>query len=261
VDYSRKSGLIGQGRCERILGGKAAHAGHGQGGAFRRSLMALSCRRGNEWREPGRVGARRLLACPGLPPGRGSPAARRMTETVCYGDRRCRSCLRSAGRSPPGCRRVSRAAVPALLRFSEHRKPTLRGGHLFLFGWNTDRKLPEAAFRELHRETSEHDELVQNDGAHIQKYAQYDDKERLLAEGVAPSYFLEGMLYNVPDDKFGGTHADTWVKCFNWIITADRDNLLCANRLHWLVRDNSPTSWPIANFNMFTAAAKKYWES
>jgi hypothetical protein len=82
-----------------------------------------------------------------------------------------------------------------------------------------------------------------------------------LAEGVAPSYFLEGMLYNVPDDKFGGTHADTWVKCFNWIITADRDNLLCGNRLHWLVRDNSPTSWPIANFNMFTAAAKKYWES
>jgi hypothetical protein len=25
----------------------------------------------------------------------------------------------------------------------------------------------------------------------------------LLAEGVAPSYFLDGMLYNVPNEKFG----------------------------------------------------------
>jgi hypothetical protein len=52
-----------------------------------------------------------------------------------------------------------------------------------------------------------------------------------------------------------------WVECFNHIVTADRRKLLCANRLHWLVQDGSPTSWPVANFNTFTAAAKKYWES
>jgi hypothetical protein len=83
----------------------------------------------------------------------------------------------------------------------------------------------------------------------------------LLADGVAPSYFIEGMLYNVPNDKFGGTYQQTWINCFNYIVTAKRDELVCASYRHWLVRDNSPTSWPVANFHAFTAALKKYWES
>jgi hypothetical protein len=83
----------------------------------------------------------------------------------------------------------------------------------------------------------------------------------LLADGVAPSYFIEGMLYNVPDNKFGGSYQDTWIECFNHIVTADRDKLVTANYMHWLVRDNSPTSWPAANFNACTAALKKYWEN
>jgi hypothetical protein len=37
-----------------------------------------------------------------------------------------------------------------------------------------------------------------------------------LAEGIAPSYFIEGMLWNVPKDKFAGTYAEAWVACFNW---------------------------------------------
>ena len=83
----------------------------------------------------------------------------------------------------------------------------------------------------------------------------------LLAEGMAPSYFIEGMLFNVPDDRFGGTYRETWIQCFNWTVTAERTELVCANRLHWLVRDDSSTSWPVANFNAFMAAAKKFWES
>jgi hypothetical protein len=83
----------------------------------------------------------------------------------------------------------------------------------------------------------------------------------LLAKGVAPSYFIEGMLYNVPNDKFSGTYQETWINCFNHIVTADREKLVCANYMHWLVRDGSPTSWPVANFNSFTAELKKYWES
>jgi hypothetical protein len=86
-------------------------------------------------------------------------------------------------------------------------------------------------------------------------------EKKLLAEGVAPSYFVEGMIYNVPDDKFGGTYQQTWINCFNHIVTAKRDDLVCANYMFWLVRDNSPTSWPVGDFNTFTAALKKYWES
>ena len=82
-----------------------------------------------------------------------------------------------------------------------------------------------------------------------------------LADGVAPSYFIEGMLYNVPNDKFGGTYQQTWINCFNHIVTADREKLVCANYMHWLVRDGSSTSWPVGNFNTFMAALKAYWES
>jgi hypothetical protein len=82
-----------------------------------------------------------------------------------------------------------------------------------------------------------------------------------LAEGVAPSYFLEGMLYNVPNDKFAGTYQNMWIESYNHVVGANRNQLLCANRLHSLVRDGTPTSWPIANFETFTAAARHYWES
>ncbi|WP_334489993.1 hypothetical protein [Bradyrhizobium algeriense] len=61
--------------------------------------------------------------------------------------------------------------------------------------------------------------------------------------------------------KFGGSYQSTWIECFNHVVTADRDKLVTANYMHWLVRDNSPTSWPTGNFNTFTAALKKYWEN
>jgi hypothetical protein len=83
----------------------------------------------------------------------------------------------------------------------------------------------------------------------------------LLAEGVAPSYFIEGMLWNVPDDKFIGDYQDMWVACFNWVVTADETKLACANDLYWLIRENSPVCWPSANFHTFTGALKKYWEA
>jgi hypothetical protein len=85
-------------------------------------------------------------------------------------------------------------------------------------------------------------------------------RDGFITEGIAPSYFLEGMLFNVPNDKFVGSYGDMWIACFNWVVTAERDKLVCANRLHWLVRDDAPTSWPMANFSTFTAAAKKFWK-
>jgi hypothetical protein len=31
--------------------------------------------------------------------------------------------------------------------------------------------------------------------------------------------------------------------------------------MHWLVRDSSPTCWPIKDFNSFMKALKWYWEN
>lgn len=50
-----------------------------------------------------------------------------------------------------------------------------------------------------------------------------------IKEGIAPSYFLEGMLYNVPTSKFGGSYADTFANAINWIHETDRSKFVCAN--------------------------------
>ena len=63
-------------------------------------------------------------------------------------------------------------------------------------------------------------------------------EDRLIQEGTAPSYFLEGLLYNVPDDKFGGRYGDTFVSAINWIIQADRSKFVCANEQHSLLGDS-----------------------
>jgi hypothetical protein len=77
--------------------------------------------------------------------------------------------------------------------------------------------------------------------------------------GVAPSYFIEGMLYNVPNDKFGVTFDNTFVNCFNWIINADQSKFVCANSLQWLVRDHSATSWPTVNYALFLQQVRDFW--
>lgn len=83
----------------------------------------------------------------------------------------------------------------------------------------------------------------------------------LLASGVAPSYFIEGMLWNVPIDKFTGDFQDMWIECFNWIVTTDETMLSCANDLYWLIREDSDVCWSSSNFRLFMAALDKYWES
>ena len=82
----------------------------------------------------------------------------------------------------------------------------------------------------------------------------------VLKDGVAPSYFIEGMLWSVPDVHFGTSYADSFCNTFNWVLKADKTKLSCANDLHWLVRDHSNICWSNANFDTYIATAKKYWE-
>lgn len=81
-----------------------------------------------------------------------------------------------------------------------------------------------------------------------------------LAEGIAPSYFIEGMLWNVPNGKFGRTFSDSFINTFNWVHGADRSTLRCANDLFRLLYPNAKECWEPANFETYLVAAKKYWE-
>ena len=82
-----------------------------------------------------------------------------------------------------------------------------------------------------------------------------------IGEGVAPSYFIEGLLYNVPDTQFSGTNFGQKVlSILTWLYqTTDRANFVCANEQYHLLRDNDPVCWPIANAAQFIDAVIQLW--
>jgi hypothetical protein len=81
----------------------------------------------------------------------------------------------------------------------------------------------------------------------------------MLQDGVAPSYFIEGMLYNAPDENFKGSWEDTFVNTFNFINSADRSTFKCANGIHSLLADNSHVSWPPGDCSTFLDALRGLW--
>ena len=85
-------------------------------------------------------------------------------------------------------------------------------------------------------------------------------KNNLFPYGHAPSYFLEGMLWNVPNNKFGGSYDSTIVNCVNWLRQeANRRELACANDLHYLLRNGSAVTWNEAQFDSFLSSASDLW--
>ena len=83
------------------------------------------------------------------------------------------------------------------------------------------------------------------------------ENDGLIDKAVAPSYFLEGLLYNVPNEKFGGSHKDTIVSSINWIVKADRNSFMCANEQQSLL-GNTLEAWPAANCDRFLNALFQY---
>lgn len=83
--------------------------------------------------------------------------------------------------------------------------------------------------------------------------------EKMIAPGVAPSYYLEGLLYNVPDDKFTDSYEDCFVNCFNWILESDRSQFVCANEQYYLLRDDCPVTWQASKCDEFLVAVQRLW--
>jgi len=81
----------------------------------------------------------------------------------------------------------------------------------------------------------------------------------VLAPGSAASYFIEGLLYNVPNDKFGKSYGDTFVAAMNWILKADRTQFVTPSGQHYLSRDNAAECWPCLNCNFFIDEIVKLW--
>ena len=81
----------------------------------------------------------------------------------------------------------------------------------------------------------------------------------IIQDGIAPSYYLEGLLYNVPDDQFVTGYDDTFVNAINWIQNADRSHFVCANEQYHLLWENSPVTWRSIQCDAFLDAAIELW--
>jgi hypothetical protein len=82
----------------------------------------------------------------------------------------------------------------------------------------------------------------------------------MIASDVAPSYYLEGLLYNVPNDQFGKSYTDCFINCINWLWKADRSTFVCANEQYYLLREDSPVTWRASKCDEFLNAIVKLWK-
>ena len=82
-------------------------------------------------------------------------------------------------------------------------------------------------------------------------------ERRIVADGLAPSYFIEGMLYNVPTDRFAGTEQQNFGDVLTWVLAADRSQFVCANE-QFMLLGNSQVTWPAENCTSFLRAVKTY---
>ena len=83
----------------------------------------------------------------------------------------------------------------------------------------------------------------------------------LIKAGLAPSYFLEGMLSNVPTQNFVASRQLTFENYMNWLQTAATGDMTCANGIHYLLRDGHSVCWNVEDYNTFRARAIQFWDS
>ncbi|MFN8697493.1 MAG: nucleotidyltransferase [Burkholderiales bacterium] len=84
--------------------------------------------------------------------------------------------------------------------------------------------------------------------------------EGLIKAGVAPSYYIEGLLYNVPTDKLSRSYENCIVNILNWYRQdASKTDLVCANEQYYLLRDGHHTCWSQSNCDAFVEAAVDLW--
>lgn len=85
--------------------------------------------------------------------------------------------------------------------------------------------------------------------------------QQRIRDDLAPSYFIEGMLYNVPDIQFGTNWSTTIVNVVNWLISCDRSKLVCANEQYFLLHPSDPVTWRAEKFEAFLNAMIDSWNA
>lgn len=84
-----------------------------------------------------------------------------------------------------------------------------------------------------------------------------------ISKGLAPSYFLECFLYNVPEERFSGTLQEVYVNALDYwvyVLTADHRSLLCQNEQLPLFGD-TPEQWSVNKAVELVKAFIELWKT
>ena len=83
-----------------------------------------------------------------------------------------------------------------------------------------------------------------------------------IPKDLAPSYFLECFLYNVPDSKYTGSFRDIFLNVLKWLIENHTkwSSFMCQNRQDPLF-NSSPEQWSEDLAVKFIEAMVNLWEN
>ena len=84
-------------------------------------------------------------------------------------------------------------------------------------------------------------------------------EDGLLEAGIAPSYYIEGLLYNVPNKNFGTSYEDSMLNSINWLRNADRSKFVCPNNQYMLLDGNINVTWNSKNCDLFLNGIVELW--
>lgn len=81
-----------------------------------------------------------------------------------------------------------------------------------------------------------------------------------LSPGIAPSYFIECLLYNVPSQEIVTNPQDTFVNVLGYLRNANLSSFMCQNEQMYLF-GASPEQWTQYNANLLISAYIDLWNS
>ena len=83
----------------------------------------------------------------------------------------------------------------------------------------------------------------------------------MIEAGVAPSYYIEGLLYNAPNNLYGTSYENTMVNVLNWVLEADRSSFLCANEQYLLLDGNADVTWNSQDCDTYLNGLVELWKN
>ena len=85
-------------------------------------------------------------------------------------------------------------------------------------------------------------------------------KKKMLAKSDTFSYFIECLLYNVPDDLFKPKLAPTYTGIVDWLKTAKLDDFECQNGRGDLF-GSGKEQWSVKKAQAFVRELQGLWDT